>query len=303
MAPSKYSFDVETRHGSRWIIDCVVAQEYDARKRTKELLGDAKCAGVRIIRTWKRPDGTSVDTEIFCETREIKQESTVRISPVESVRGKCKALKDFLAFDSRQAMSRIFREYLSKVVATPTEIIHNVRHLKRINEKDGLVRSAVEMVAALQTRDGEEDARTRRDEIYKALDEMVERASAVDPARLPKLDHKFSEVMGSLGRGIDRDQRHYLMLAALSRDLSELPNWVSKLELLCKMADAETEPEALEMLDGVTADVLGTDVIQEILGQQPTLGTTICALLDLADGIVPTTKCPSKNILSHWNHM
>jgi hypothetical protein len=56
------------------------------------------------------------------------------------------------------------------------------------------------------------------------------------------------------------------------------------------MAAEETEPEALEMLDGVIADVLGTDVIQEILGLQLGLGATICALLDLADGIPPAAK-------------
>jgi hypothetical protein len=289
MAPPQYSFDVQTRHGSRWVIDCIRNQEHPARKRANELLADPKCAGARIIRTWTRPDGVSVDTEIFCQTREVKDDTTVRITPVDAVSGTCQTLRDFVGFDSRQAMSRIFREYLSKAVITPTEIIYNIRHLKRINEKDGLVRSAVDMVATLQTRESEQDVRSRQSEIYQAIDAMVEQAAMVDPASLPKLDHKFSDAMRSLG-AIDRDRRNYLMLAALSRDLGALPNWVSKLELLCTMAAAESEPDALEMLDGVIADVLSTDVIQEILGLQPSLGTTIVALLDLADGIAPTTK-------------
>jgi hypothetical protein len=290
MAAPQSSFYVETRHGSRWVIDCILNQEHAARKRASELLADPKCAGARVIRTWKRPDGVAVDIEIFCQIREVKDDATVRITPVETVKGKCQTLKDFFGFDSRQAMSRIFREYLAKAFVTPTEIIYSLRHLKRISEKDGLMRSAVDMVATLQAREGGQDMRSRRDEIYKAVDEMVERARALDTATLPKLDRKFSEVMESLGRGIDHDQRNYLMLASLSRDLGELPNWLSKLELLCKLAGAESEPDAIEMLDGVIADVLGTDVIQEILGLQPGLGTTICALLDLADGIAPTTR-------------
>jgi hypothetical protein len=289
MAEQRYSFDVETRHGSRWVTDCTRPDVYTARKRANEILADPKCAGVRIIRTWQRPDGVAVDTEVFCELREVKDDGTIRITPVESVSGKCQTLKDFLSFDSRQAMARIFRTYLSRVVATPTEIIYNLRHLKRINDKEGLVRSAVDMVATLQTRETGEDMRTRRDAIYQAVDEMIEQARGIDPASLPKLDHKFSEVMGSLGP-IDRDQRNYVMLAALSRDLGTLPSWVSKLELLCRMAGEESEPDALDMLDGVIADVLGTDVVQEILGLQLGLGATIIALLDLADGIPPTAK-------------
>ena len=303
MAASKYSFDVETRHGSRWVIDCVLPREFPARSRANELLADPQCAGARIIRTWTRPDGVAVDTEIFCQTREIRHDTTLRITQVDAVQGHCETLKDFFSFESRQAMSRIFREYLAKAVVTPTEIIYSLRHLKRINEKDALVRTAVDMVSALQTREGGQDMRSRRDEIYQAIDEMFERARTLDTASLPKLDHKFSEVMGSLGHDIDRDQRSYLMLASLSRELGELPNWVAKLELLCKLAEEESEPEALDMLDGVIADILGSDVIQEILGVQPSLRTTICALFDLADGIPPTTRTNTGEVTVSLCHL
>jgi hypothetical protein len=290
MAEQRYSFDVETRHGSRWVLYGTWPDQYQARKSANTRLTDPKCEGARIIRSWKRPDGVAVDTEVFCQLRERRDDGIVRISPVDSVSGQCQTLRDFFGFESRQAMSRIFRDYLSRVVATPTEIIYNLRHLKRINEKDGLVRAAVDMVATLQTREGGQDMKTRRDEIFRAVDDMVEHASTLDPAALPKLDHTFGAVMGSLGSTIDRDQRNYLMLAALSRDLGERPSWVGKLELLCEMAGAESEPEALELLDGVIADILGTDVIQDILGLQPSLGATICALLDLADGVTPTAR-------------
>jgi hypothetical protein len=303
MAEQRYSFDVETKDGSRWVTACTWPDQYQARKRANQLLADPQCEGARIIRTWRRPDGVAVDTEIFRQLRAHKDDGIVRITPVESVKGSCHTLHDFFGFDSRQAMARIFRAYLARVVATPTEIIHSLRHLKRIHEKDDLMRSAVDLVATLQTPHGGQDLRRRRDEIYQAVDEMVARARLLDTASLPKLDQKFSTVMGSLGRGIDRDQRHYLMLAALSRDLGERPNWVSKLDLLCGMAEAETEPEALEMLDGVIADVLGTDIIQDILGLQPSLGTTICALLDLADGIAPATRTNTAEVTARLCHL
>jgi hypothetical protein len=290
MAASRYSFDVEIRHGKRWVIDCVRTLEHEALNRANELFANPKCAGARVIRTWKRPDGVAVDTEIFCETREVAEDTTVRITPVDAVNVKCETLKDYFGFKSRQTMARIFREYLAKVAVTPTEILHNLRHLKRLSEKDGLIRAAVDMVATLQGRPGEQDTKTRRDELVKALDGMFARAREIDPASLPKLDRKFSDVMASLGPDIDSDRRDYLVLAALSRDLSDIPNWVGKLEMLCGMAEAESAGAALDLLDGVIADVLATDVIQEIIGLQVNLAATIRALLDVADGIVPTTR-------------
>jgi hypothetical protein len=289
MAPPRYSFDVETRHGSRWIIDCVETQEQRARDRANALFADPKCAGARIIRTWNRSDGVAVDTEIFCQTREIQADTTMRITRVDSV-GMCRKLADYFGFESRQTMSRMFRAYLARVVLTPTEILHDARHLKRINEKEELVRDAVDMAASLQTRAGEQDTKTRRDEIYRAIDAMIARARAIDPANLPKLDGTFGTAMASLGDAIDRDRRDYIMLAALSRDLGQFPSWMGKLDMLCGMAEAETEPEALALLDGVIADVLATDAVEEFLGLQPNLGATIRALFDLADGIMSATR-------------
>jgi len=288
MTASRYSFDVETRHGSRWVIDCVETQEHVARTRAAALFADPKCAGARIIRSWKRPDGVEVDSEIFAQTRELQADTTLRITRVESVAGICRTVEDFSGYESRQAMSRIFREYLEKTCLTPTEILYDIRHLKRLVEKDGLLREAVELVAALQTQAGDQDAKSRRAEIFDAIDAMMERVRAIDPATLPKLDGALGAAMSGLGPATLAAQRRTTMLAALSRDLAKLPSWIGKLEMLCAMAEAETDAEALDLLDGVIADVLATDVIEDILGLQPSLGTTIRALFDLADGIMPS---------------
>ena len=281
-----YSFDVEIRHGSRWVIDCTRAREFPARSRANELLANPKCAGVRIIRTWTRADGIGVDTMIFCQTRDIRAEEKLRITPLDAPIGRCQSLKAFFSVESRQMMARIFRTYLARVVLTPTEILHNLWHLTRIQEKDGLVHAAVDMVATLQA-GGEQTSSGRKSEIYQAIDAMVERARTLDTATLPKLDRGFGDVMASLTGCKDSDQRHYVMLAALSRDLGQQPGWVSKLQFLCEMTEPETDPEALGLLDGVIAEMLALDMNLEILGVQPTRLMTIFALLDLAEGIVP----------------
>ena len=282
-----YSFDIQTIQSGRWVIDSISEREYPARKRANELLGNPKCAGVRIIRTWKRPDGVTIDTEIFCQEREIRDDTQLRITAVDTPIRRCQTLDDFFGFESRQAMSRIFRTYLARFALTPTEIIHSLWHLRRIDEKDGLIRAAVDMVATLQTTDSVQDTAIRRAEIYAAFEAMIARARAIDTAGLPKLDRKFSDVMAALGGSMDLDERRYLMLTALSREIGKVPSWLGKLEFLCQMASDETDPQALDMLDGVIADVLGTDVVRDLLGVQRTLRFTIFALLDLAEGIAP----------------
>ncbi|TAN60433.1 MAG: hypothetical protein EPN20_13695, partial [Magnetospirillum sp.] len=93
--------------------------------------------------------------------------------------------------------------------------------------------------------------------------------------------------IGAMGEHEDRD---YLAMVVLSRDLINVRNWVGKLERLCTLAVEDSDPHALEMLDGVIADVLGSNVVQDVLGWQPGLGAAIIAMFDLADGKMPPVK-------------
>ena len=83
-------------------------------------------------------------------------------------------------------------------------------------------------------------------------------------------------------------------MVVLARDLIEKRNWVAKLDRLCTLVVQETEPQATLLLDTVIADVLGANVVQEILGWQPSLGSAIVAMLDLADGKFDSTKSDAR---------
>ena len=83
------------------------------------------------------------------------------------------------------------------------------------------------------------------------------------------------------------EKTDYLALKVLAKDMLNIRNWASKLERLCKLALDEPDPHALELLDGVIADVLGSNIVQDILGWQPHLGQAICRLIDLAEGKLP----------------
>ncbi|OAN50582.1 hypothetical protein A6A04_17935 [Paramagnetospirillum marisnigri] len=291
MVADRASFEVQVSKDGRWSTNTIVYKEDEARGLAKKLLADKKCEGAKIVRNWLRADGTMVESEIFCETRTVKDDGPIRISPIDSVpEVKCEKPEDFMGDSARGVVNRVFRTYLDKQFLTPTELMHSFKELKRLQEKDSLVPSAVDRVAQLQTKDGEQDAKSRSQDIFKSIDEISNRARRVESLKLPKLEGSFSEVMAKIAAMGENEDRDYLAMVVLSRDLMNVRNWVGKLERLCNLAVADNDPHALEMLDGVIADVLGSNVVQDVLGWQPGLGAAIIAMFDLAAGKMKVQK-------------
>ena len=291
MAAGRESFEVQVLKDGRWATETIAYKEDEARTLAKKFLANKKCEGAKIVRNWLRSDGTMVESEIFCESRTIKDDGPVRIVPIDSVpEEKCETPEDFMGVSSRNVVNRVFRNYLDKAFLTPTELMHNFKELKRLQEKDNLVPSAVDRVAQLQTKDGDQDSKSRGQEIFKSIDEISARARRVETMKLPKLEGSFSQVLAKIGAMGEKEDVEYLAMVVLSRDLVNVRNWVGKLERLCTLAVEDTDPHAIEMLDGVIADVLGSNVVQDVLGWQPGLGAAIIAMFDLAEGKLPPAK-------------
>lgn len=290
MASKSASFEVQVQKDGRWSTQSYIDAEDTAIAAAKRYLLDKKCEGARVVRNWARPDGRIVEKEIFCETRNLRDDGPVRIVEVDSAPPQCALPEDYYGTQSRGLMNRIFRNYMEKTFVTPTELIHNYKELKRIQDKDTLVPSAVDRVAFLQTRESGLDTKSRRDEIYKSVDIMSARARRAEAMKLPKLNGSFKAVVDAVADMGEHDDADYLAMVALSRDLLNVRNWLGKLDRLCRLAVQEGDPHALELLDGVIADVLGANVVQEILGWQPSLAAAIGRMIDLADGALPTEK-------------
>lgn len=181
-------------------------------------------------------------------------------------------------------MGRLFRNYFASITATPTEVIHNYRELVRMQDKGHLVRQGVDLVADLQATKAGLDSGERRADLLRCVDEMTGRAGAIAGVRLPAITGTFGELLASLMTPPVMEDPEYLAKTVLARHLLDIRNWGGKLVKLCDLIQQERDPRATEMLDGVLADVLGTDIIQDLIGYQPTLGAAICAMLDLAAG-------------------
>lgn len=285
MASNRASFDIQVMKGGRWVTETVCDDEKEAIGIAKRFLLDKKCEGARALRSWTRSDGTMTEQEIFSETRTVRDDGPIRIVQVDSAPPKCEAPNDYSGLQSRMLMNRIFRTYLDKQFVTPTELIHNYREMKRLQDKDTLLPSAVDRVAFLQTREGEQQSRDRRDEIFKSVDRMSARARRAEGLKLPKLKGSFKELCDSVADlAADQDEADYLAMVVLARELVEIRNWMGKLERLCALAVEDSDPHRLTLLDGVIADVLGANVTQDLLGQLPSLAAAIIAMFDLTEG-------------------
>ncbi|CAA7623383.1 hypothetical protein [Magnetospirillum sp. UT-4] len=289
MAAGRASYEIQVMKDGRWSTESVRDEEKDAVLLARRFLTDKKCEGAKVVRNWTRADGKITETEVFAQQQSVREDGEIRIAQVDAAPAKCEAPDDYVGLQSRVMMNRLFRNYMEKVFVTPTELIHNYKELKRLQDKDTLLPSAVDRVAFLQTKEGEQDSRSRRDEIFKEVDHISARARRADGMTLPKLNGCFREmydkVAGLAEADVDAD---YLAMVVLSRDLVNVRNWVGKLDRLCRLAVEEGDPHSLQLLDGVIADVLGANIVQEILGWQPSLAAAIGRMFDLAEGNMPT---------------
>lgn len=284
----------------RWVTESARDKEADARQLAEKLLSNKACAGARVVRNWTNRDGTMTESVLFEKTQTVRNDGPVRINPIEGCPPRCEKSRDYFGLESRMTINRIFRSYLEQVFVTPTELLHSAKEMARLRDKDNLMTSAVDMVATLQTKGTELPTRQRRDELFAAFDQIFAQARRADGSKLPKIAGRFSDYLAKVG-GTSSEAPEYLAMVALSRELLGMRSWAAKLDRLCKLAETEVTPQGGLLIDTVIADVLGTNAAQDILGWQPSLGSAIIAMLDLADGAFNAEKSEAREIAEQLN--
>jgi hypothetical protein len=285
MAAGRASFEVQALRDDRWVAEDLRETESAARAAAKATFAKGQCQGIRIVKNWLRADGIMTETVIFTETRE-PEPPQVTIVPI-STAPFCHRTEEYYRLESRITINRLFRKYIEKMCLTPTELIHNYRALKKIQEVDTLFPAAVDRVATLQARISGDEPRMRRDEVFTAVAQMAQKARrAEENTRLPQLKGiGFDKVIHRIERIVPPEEVEYYALVVLCRDLVERRNWLGKLERLAELARPEVRGNVLSLVDGVVADVVGVPTaLQDILGYQRNLAQALCSIADLWEG-------------------
>jgi len=302
MVGGNENFEIQVRRDGRWITESARDSEAAARQLAKEFLKNKNCAGARVVGNRSFRDGSTDEEVIFERTQDVNSEKPVRIIPLDTAPQLCETPKDFFSLESRITLNRVLRIYFEGVSLTPTEVLHSHRELQRLYDKDSLVPSAVSHIAKLQTAGSKKPTRERQDEIYAILDQIMAQAERAASQKLPKITAAFSQTLAGVS-GIGGETPEYLAMVALSRDLIGINSWVGKLDRLCKLALAESDPKAVLLLDTVIADVLGANVIQEVLGWKRSLGSAIIGMVDLADGRFEIEESDAKETVELLNRL
>ncbi len=287
---SNTTYDVQILHAGRWSTESRLTDEGEAKALALKHIASSKCAGARVLRCWLRGDGTEMETEVFCKTQQVREDTASHIDHIESAADPCEELDDYFKLSSRLVVGRVFHTYLDTATLTPTELLHSARDLKRLRDKDSLMPSAVDRVATLQARSAGLDAKTRKDEIFKAVEAIIARARQAESVQPPKGARSLAEIVAALPPATTDGEREYLVCTALARDLQDIRSFSGKLERLANLAIGVDDSALSALLDGILAELLETSAAQDILGWQAGLGHAICAMLDLTDGTMVTEK-------------
>ncbi len=296
------TYEIQILKDDRWVTEAIRNWEGDAKEHAEKLLSNKAIGGVRIV--LEDPNGfESGDQIVFEQKVEGGGEKPVKIRTIESQPPVCSAPRDFFGLESRSIMNFMFRDYLERVILTPTEVLHSARELDRLGDQPMLLPSAVENIARLQVRKTGQDLRDRKNEIFASIEQITAQAERAASLKLPKISKTFSRVLRKVAENTE-DTPEYLAMVVLARDLGGRRNWVAKLERLLELA-AQEKPNSrgLLLLDTVIADVLGANVVQELMGWQPSLGSAIIGMIDLAQGTFETDQSDHEELASTLNRL
>lgn len=282
-------YEVWRQREGRWIIDCHVSTEVDALAHAEELYADEMNGAVRVVRAHFNAAGESFETQIMERVREARKGAApLRLAAAPDEESWCESLADFYGPSSRRAMARLLRNFLDRYQITPTELLHNHRWIKQLDNQESLLPSAIQRMAAIQAEQRKVDRRERTDVIDKLVNEASSRARDALAARAaPKLgDGDLASLWTSIPERVkDPVEAAFWLRYSISRAFEDMNAFAAKFERTMSWATEGLPPALLPLIDELAAGVMGAaSMIKDTLGNQPHLGSALMALADLAAG-------------------
>jgi hypothetical protein len=282
-------YEVMAQRDRRWVMDCHVATEVDALARAEELYADESIGAVRVIRAHFGGGGESFETNVMERVREARRgQPALRLAAAPDENAWCETLADFYGPSSRNAMARLLRNYLDRYQITPTELLHNHRWIKLLDNQESLLPSAIQRMAALQAEQRKLDRRACTDTIDKFVSEASNKArDALASRAAPKLgDDRLPGLIEAINERVKDPAEHsFWQRYAIARAFEDMNAFAAKFERTMVWASADLPPATLPLIDELCAGVMGAaSMIKDTLGNQPHLGAALTALADLAAG-------------------
>ncbi|MDQ2102016.1 serine/threonine-protein kinase [Azospirillum isscasi] len=202
----------------------------------------------------------------------------------------CQTLADHHGGPARMVIGIALRQHLDGLALTPTELIHNARHLKALQAKTSLMEAALGKVATVQARLPGQEAKARRRALDNAVSETSAKARAAQVAftGLARGRTLIESILRSAPGKSPTGDVAFDLRVAVCLELEDCRTWAAKLDALIQLFPAEREDALSAALDEVIGDVLASPAAtQDLLGSTPAGGSPLVALCDLLFGRVP----------------
>ena len=281
-------YEIATRRDGRWTIECAREHQSEAVALARTLLASKAYDAVRVMRERDLRGTTIVQTPVYEALRSGNGALPLRVSASDERDCWCAELDDLYGARSRRAIGQLLRSFLDQLKITPTEILHNIRYARKLDDAGMLLSAAMHRMArARADSTGESLGVSLRfletlvaSAIRRVVDAKAQRhalrpgADGLDPliARVQEMTENPS------------DQR-FLLRHAIALDFEMLPSLLARLAAALEWGARATTSEALIVVDELVADCLGSaTIVQEMLGAQPDLATALRMNIDLARG-------------------
>lgn len=285
MLGKRESFEVHACREGRWTIETTTTGQSDAEAIARKTLAMAGVSGVWVVREVARGESAR-ESVVFEQTRDVRDNGNIFVNDVDEA-PYCETVDEIYAARARQTINRLFRTYLDKTGVTATEVMHDFRELRRIVDADTLMASGVGKIATLQAKDRPDtDTGKRRDVLFGFLDEITARARAASEKKLPAIRiDGFDGAIGKVTQSADPAQCEFLLRVVVARELVQQRSFFGKLAQTMDWAEPADNDRSRALVDTFVSDILANaEVLQDLLGQQTSLGSALGALVDLAQG-------------------
>jgi hypothetical protein len=284
-------YEVMAFADKRWLIDSVIEGEAPAIARARELLDAAKAEEVKVVRQRTMSmTGFTTESTIFQESRAKEKKGEIQLSASIDKAPLCATAGDIAGLEARIILNRLLREFLDRYAITPTELLWDFAHLKRLQNQDNLLMAAIHHIARAQVQG--QGANTSAGERARALEAIVNQVIAnardaqLEKKKLPPFDPAdFDGFRRAVDARFPEAERHVMTMVRLAEYLGEGRGWEHKLLLAAALVRDDLSADALSLVDGIVADVLGVgQMVQDMLGQQPSFAAALQCLGDLILG-------------------
>jgi len=281
---TRYTYEVFYQLNDRWTVDLACTIRKEATARSQVLLSANKYEAVKVTR---ENEATGKLETIFEQKTGQTSVKVIKVTPIERS-PICKETSDYYQFDSRHTIGRLLRQYLDDQFITSLELLFDYGRMNQLEQNDSLFTKAVQQVATLQARSLGTKPLERSDVLYRNISRIK------DQARDTRDNQEYTDILKSDGMSalIDKvtetiapENHDFFILGALAACLSEGEDSNTKLEILVKLAEPETDKKALTYIDEAIAEILDApSAVKDLIGRQTDAVSAYKTLIHLSAG-------------------